>query len=151
MRTKWIIAVVVILVAVGVGISLYSEAAPQSAGPLQMSVNSAKVLNSDSSDIQLLVQLNLHNPGSQLVTFYDATYQLSGNGNNLDSGYVPQKIMVGPGATGILNATLTIDLGDTVQNPMTMGSSLSWRLQGTADVGTPNGNTTNPFDVNFKT
>jgi LEA14-like dessication related protein len=148
MNLKLVAIIVVVVVVIGAGVTIYSQPGPPPAG-LKISLDSARVLSASNTHIALLVQLRLDNTGSQDVTLYGTTYSLSANGINLASGYMSQKTLIKSGATSHINSTVNIDLSDNPAFSNT-ASGLLWRMKGTADLGTPNGNLTSPIDFNFQ-
>lgn len=143
-----IIAVVIIVILV---ISLAILLQPQAATGLVISLNSGKVTSANSAEVDLVIVITVHNTTNKNLSYYGASWSLSDNGANLDSGLWNDHFVMSPGETRVLNETVNISLGDVVQvQPIT--SAGTWRLQGMATVSTtPGTNSTQGFDFNFIT
>jgi len=148
-RIRLAIVAVVIIVVIGVTAAFYLQT-PAATG-LVVTLNSGKVTNANSAEVDLTIVLTVHNNADKNLNYYGASWSISDNGRNLDVGLWNDHFVLAPGATRVLNETITIGLGDVVQ-VTNVSSAGSWRLQGTATVSTtPGTNSTQGFDFNFVT
>jgi hypothetical protein len=140
---------VVTLIVLGVSAGVLLQ--PASATGLAIALDSGKVTSANSAAVTLDIMLTAHNITNKNITYYGSSWSLSENGQGLDAGLWNDHFVLAPGATRLLNETVTISLGDRVQ-VTNISSAGSWRLQGTATVSTsPGTNETQGFDFNFVT
>ncbi len=143
-----IIGAVIIII---LGVSAVVLIQPTAATGLAISLNSGKVTSANSAEVDLAIVLTFHNTTDKNLTYYGSSWALADNGANLDSGIWNDHFSLAPGATKVVNETITISLGDVVQ-VNNISSAGTWRLQGTATVSTsPATNSTQGFDFNFVT
>ena len=145
-RIGIILAVIILVVAVTATIYLQ----PTTATGLSMSLTSGTVIEANSSDVVLAIILSIHNTTNKNMTYYGSTWDLTDNGQDVDSGVFHENYALSPGATRVLNETVDINLGDVVQTaPITTAGT--WRFHGAATVMVSGANTTQGFDFNFAT
>ncbi len=145
-RNAIIVGVIVIILGVTLGIVLQ----PQAATGLTISLSSGKVIEANSSDVVLAIDLTIHNNTNKNMTYYGASWAVSQDGNGLDSGVFFEHYAMPPGMTRNLNETVDINLGDVVLT-QPLGQSGTWRFQGSATVDVAGANQTQGFDFNFST
>ena len=152
-KTVIIVVVLVLLVLASSAAVIYnsSPSRPTVVSPLKMTVVSAQTLPSVSYDIVMLVQFQVSNTGAQTVVFNGMLYQLFGNGENLDQGFIPQHDSVPPRGHVVFNYTFTAELSDTGLDTPTKPTDVAWNMQGTLDLATDEGNQTAPYALNFET
>ena len=145
-RLAVILIVVVIIVGVGAVILLQH---PTPTGVV-ISLVSGKVTEVNSSDINLAIQLRLHNTSNKNITYWSASYAISQNGNDLTSSDWFDNVVLTPGETHLLNETIDVNLGDVIVTTPITGAG-TWDLKGTASELVAGTNVTQGFDFNFAT
>ena len=143
-RNSIIVGVLVIIL----GVSLVIVLQPEAATGLTIGLNSGKVVEANSSDVILAIDLTIHNNTNKNMTYYGAQWAVSQDGNQLDSGIFFEHYAMPPGMSRTLNETVDINLGDVVLT-QPLGSSGTWRFQGSATVDVAGANQTQGFDFNF--
>jgi hypothetical protein len=142
------IVIGVLVIVALVTVLVYSQQ-PTPTG-LTINLTSGKVLNSDSSDVNLAILLSIHNTSTKPIEYYGASYAILDNAAGVDSGIWTDNAVIQPGATKALNETADINLGDALTTtPITTAGS--WEVKGTATEQVSGANVTQNFDFNFAT
>lgn len=141
---------VVVLVSAGALIYNYATATgPKQNSPVKVSLVVAQTLPSIASDIVVMAELEVSNQSPQPVVFYGMLYQLFGDGESLDQGFIHQQENLAPGGHAVFNYTFTAELSDTALDDPIKPTSMAWSLQGTMDFDSSEGNQTAPYTVSF--
>jgi hypothetical protein len=152
-KTIVVVVVVVLLVLASSAALIYNSdsTGPKVASPVKVTVVSAQTLPSVSYDIVIVVEFQVSNTSPNAVVFNGMLYQLFGNGENLDQGFIAQHYSVPSQGHVVFNNTFTAELSDNGIDTPTKPTDVAWNMQGTLDLMTTSGNQTAPYTVDFET